>query len=122
MRAGSSVLMFLKGRLPMADSKSLMHRLLGAIGRMLLFIFKSIFSAVLLIVLLMVIYAGVAASFYQNSIKVPDEAALRVEIAGRIVDQVTYTDPLVALAGSDQPSEYLLRDLIKAFDLAKDDD
>ena len=106
----------------MADSKSLMHRLLGAIGRMLLFIFKSIFSAVLLIVLLMVIYAGVAASFYQNSIKVPDEAALRVEIAGRIVDQVTYTDPLVALAGSDQPSEYLLRDLIKAFDLAKDDD
>ena len=105
----------------MADKKGPIGWLFGTIGKLLGFIFKSLFTAVLLLIIVVAIYAGIAASFYQNSIKVPDEAALRVEIAGRIVDQAAYTDAFSALAGSDEPREYLLRDLITAFDLAKDD-
>ena len=106
----------------MADKKGPIGWLFSAIGRLLSFIFKTIFTAVLAIFIIVAIYAGIAASFYQNNLKIPDDAALRVEIAGRIVDQATYTDAFSALAGSDQPREYLLRDLVTAFDLAKDDD
>ena len=105
----------------MADKKGPIGMLFGAVGRLLLFIFKSLFTALIAIVVIVAIYAGIAASFYQKSIAVPDEAALRVEIAGRIVDQATYTDAFSALTSPDQPKEYLLRDLVTAFDLAKDD-
>ena len=53
----------------------------------------------------------------------PEQAALRVNLMGSVVDQKSYRDPLTTLMGKDSPAEHqvLLRDLILAIKLAKDD-
>ena len=102
----------------MANSPGPIRRFFGAIGKFLSFV-RALFTALLTIIV--IAYIALAANFFVTSNEIPEEGALRVEIAGRIVDQLTYTDPFSALTESDSPNEYLLHDLVSAIDFAKDD-
>eukprot|EP00903_Cladosiphon_okamuranus_P004324 g4322.t1 len=110
--------MYLKETPKMAKEKGFIRRFFGGIGKILAFI-RGLFTAI--ITLILIAYVVVAVGMFAKPGQIPEEGALRVEIAGRIVDQYTYIDPLSQLAGSDQPNEYLLRDFIAAIDAAKDD-
>ena len=76
----------------------------------------------LLLLLIYIIVALALASSKGGQGHSPDEGALRIAINGSIVDQKTASDLFSSVFEEDQPQEYLLRDLIRAIQFAKDDD
>ena len=103
----------------MAERKSLLRRLFGAIGSILDFIRKTVFIVFLLIGL------GVAWMVYQGGppIKVEDGIALVLVPFGQIVDQ-DETDPRARLADEflgEEPAVTVLGDLIEAIEEAAED-
>ncbi len=73
--------------------------------------------------LLVVIAIILLAVFAEKGPTVPAGGALIVSPSGVLVDQLSYVDPLANLiAGTDEPAETLLSDLIEAIDIAAGDD
>jgi protease IV len=78
---------------------------------------------VLLIVVGVIAWIGIISSWTQGeNVDIPDSGALRVELNGYLVDELSYQDPYAALLSDDQPGEHLLRDLIDAIDAAAEDE
>ncbi len=80
------------------------------------------FIAVLLVVGV-IAWVGIISTWTQgSSVDIPDSGALRVELNGFLVDELSYSDPLNNLITDDQPSEHLLRNVIDSIDAASEDD
>ncbi len=83
---------------------------------------KFIRSAINLLVLLFII--SIIASLFADNVKpLPEQAFLRLQPSGMLVEQLTYVEPLEQILGqgAEHPSETLLRDLVEALTSAKDD-
>lgn len=105
----------------MAKEKGPIRRFFSWIGKVLS-IFRAVFTALLTIILIayvVVLFATLSGGKGQPQI--PEAGALRLAIDGTIVDQTTYVDTFTAVTDSDRVKEYVLRDLIQAVNLAKDD-
>jgi len=79
----------------------------------------------LLALLVLIYFVGIFAfvSLKSGNADVPEEGALRIALNGTIVDQRTADDFFSAAFSDDnQPTEHVLRTLIKAIKLAKNDD
>lgn len=78
---------------------------------------------VLLLVAGLFAWIGLISAWNQGpSAHVPDSGALRVELNGVLVDELTYRDPFEALVSEDQASEHLLREVIRSIDAAAQDE
>lgn len=78
---------------------------------------------VLLLLVGLFAWIGIISSWTQGTnVAVPDSGALRVELNGYLVDELSYQDPYAALLSDDQPGEHLLRNVIAAIDAAAEDD
>ena len=73
------------------------------------------------LLILVVLVVGISRSLQQGGIGIPESGALRVAISGSLVDQRTYQEPSQILLNPDQPQETLVYDLVKAIDLAAED-
>ena len=106
----------------MSERKGFLGTIFGGIGRLFLWVFKTILRMVALsLVLFLILGIFIGTQSFQR-FEIPENGALRVEIDGVIVDQLTYVDPVTALTDSNPVREHLLRDLIKAFEQASEDD
>ena len=78
---------------------------------------------VLLLVIGLFAWIGLISAWNQGpNAYIPDSGALRVELNGVLVDELTYQDPFEAIVSDSQPSEHLLRDVIQSIDAAAQDD
>ena len=97
----------------------------GLIKRFGLFIWNLLNGLRLLVLnLLFVALLGVIifGIFAEEGPAVPSNGALIVSPSGVLVDQISYVDPFSGLiAGNDAPPETLLSDIIKAIDVAAED-
>ena len=106
----------------MAERRGFISIVFGGIGRLFLWVFKSLIKMFLLFVFSIFIFGIVVGSQQFRHIEMPEDGALRVEIDGVIVDQLTYIDPVAAFTESNPVKEHLLTDLVRAFELASEDD
>lgn len=53
---------------------------------------------------------------------IPANGALRMDLSGVLVDELTYTDPIALLLTDEGPSEHSVRDLIQSLEFATTDD
>jgi len=106
----------------MDKSPGLVRRLFGFLWRVVDVSRRIIFNLVFLFLVLLVIVSLFVA---REDEEVPEEAALVLAPAGDIVEQLTYVPPAVVLfregVDEEQKDETLLRDLIEAVDLARED-
>jgi protease-4 len=78
---------------------------------------------VVLLALGVIAWIGIISTWTSGtSIDIPDSGALRVELNGFLVDELSYTDPLNGLISDNQPSEHLLRNVIDSINAASEDD
>lgn len=78
---------------------------------------------VVLLVVGLIAWVGIISSLTGGtSVEIPDSGALRVELNGYLVDELSYQDPFDAVLSNSQPSEHLLRNVIKSIDAAADDE
>ena len=78
---------------------------------------------VILVLAGVVAWVGLISSWTQDTrVDIPDSGALRVELNGYLVDELSYQDPYAALIADNEPGEHLLRDVISAIDTAAEDD
>lgn len=78
------------------------------------------FTVNLIFLLLLVIV--LAAIFGDDDFEFPDGAALILQPSGRVVDQLTFIDPITQIQQGDALNETLLRDLIEAVDRGAQDE
>ncbi|OUS13267.1 signal peptide peptidase SppA [Gammaproteobacteria bacterium 53_120_T64] len=83
---------------------------------------KFIRSAINLLILVFIITI-IAGLFADNVKPLPEQAFLRLQPSGTLVEQLTYVEPLAHILsqGSEYPTETLLADLVEALKGAKDD-
>lgn len=98
---------------------SLLRRFFGGLWNVITRVRQALANLLFLLVLVM-LYFTFAGSAPEP---LPEQAALLLNPAGVIVDQPAPVDPLVALTGSQSPSdrEVRLRDVIAAIDYASED-
>ncbi len=96
----------------------------AGIGKIFTIFAKVLKTIVVLFILVGVLaWVGLISSWTQGiKVNIPDSGALRIELNGYLVDELSYRDPYTAFFSDDQPDEHLLRDLIKAIDAAAGDD
>lgn len=96
----------------------------AGIGKIFSILGKVIKTLIVLFILVGVLaWVGIISSWTQGTkVDIPDSGALRVELNGYLVDELSYQDPYTAFFSDDQPDEHLLRDLIKTIDAAASDD
>jgi protease-4 len=72
-----------------------------------------------------VVFLGILFAVFSGDemMNIPEKGALIINPTGTVVDQLSFSDPLVQLLGETDPqqTETLLQDIIDAIELAKDD-
>ncbi|ASJ74809.1 signal peptide peptidase SppA [Granulosicoccus antarcticus] len=96
----------------------------GIVFRFFRFLWRSVkafntlvFSLVSLFVIAVILYAA----FNQRGPKIPTGAALLLNPAGNLVEQQTVVDAATLLQGNELPQQALVKDLLDALAMAKDD-
>ncbi len=105
----------------MKDSKpGFIRRFFSFIGSAITWLRNTLANLLFLVVLLFI----VAAMWPKESAVLPNDVALRLNLTGTLVDQLSYADPISQIINpqSDYQPETLVSDVIKAIDGAKDDD
>ena len=84
-------------------------------------VFRWIFT--LLFVVIAIAWIWLIISAMGGNIEVvPDRGALRIELDGSLVDELTYVDPVAAVLTENRPREHRTKDLIDAIDAATADE
>lgn len=78
---------------------------------------------VVLLVVGVIAWIGIISTWSSGPpVDIPESGALRVNLNGFLVDELSYSDPLNDLISGDQPSEHLLRNVIDSINAASEDD
>lgn len=95
------------------NKKGIFRRFVGIFEGLRRFFGNMVFLALLI---------GIVVAVFSERPQIPKRAALVLNPAGVVVDQLAPLDPLTAISGQEQQAESLLKDMIKAVDKARDDD
>lgn len=105
----------------MSDNRRPLTRFFSGLGR-ILNVTRGVISALFSLVFIIIFLVLLSSLLGQQQLQIPDSGALRIGINGVLVDQKSYSDPVSQLVGGDTTSEYLVRDLVDAIDMAAEDD
>lgn len=107
-----------------ASAVATLKSFFAGVGKIFSIVGKVVKALVVLLLLVgIAAWIGVISSWTKGaSVDIPDSGALRVELNGYLVDELSYQDPYAALFSDNQPTEHLLRSVIKSIDTAAEDD